>query len=481
MRALKLHDVAVAGVDRMVLTEQIAVMDLIALGRFVLLPTDDLTLATVLKSPLIGLSEEDLFRLAHPRPGSLWDALRAPTGDARLVAAQEFLAEMLTLADQVPPFEFYSHVLGPLGGRRRFFGRLGPEADDPVVEFLDLAMHYERTSPPSLEGFLAWLETSAVEIKRDFEQANRDAVRVMTIHGAKGLQAPIVFLPDTMRVPRVHNPDRPPPIFWVRDETGASAPLPLWGPSAEAREERTEAALALRKEGMMQEYRRLLYVAMTRAEDQLIVCGWRGKQNRAEGCWYQLVADALDPATAPVEILESFDPYLDSAKNAGDFDADPIVRRIVSTQIDQPGAEEEREVPLSIPLPEWATSEPKSAEFVARPLAPSRIGREDDPPLQRPLAGSGGGGYRRGRIIHRLLQSVPDMPMASRDDSVRHWLARQARGLSVSDQDDISRQVLAIVSHPAFAHVFGPDSLAEVPLSGSLNGRLLSGRSTVWW
>lgn len=475
VRALKDRDVAVAGVDRMVLTEQIAVMDLIALGRFVLLPDDDLTLAAVLKSPLLDLDEEQLFRLAHGRPGTLWQALRATAEDPAFTAAHAFLATVMTMADQVPPFEFFSRILGPMQGRRRFFARLGHEADEPITEFLDLAMRYERNHPPTLEGFLHWLETAAVQIKRDMEQATRDAIRVMTVHGAKGLQAPIVFLPDTMKVPQPHRADRPPPILWSEAANGRP-PLPLWGPRAAARVPLTQRLYAQFKARQQQEYRRLLYVAMTRAEDYLIVCGWRAKQAAPEGCWYQLIKAGLDAAAGSEWIEE---PYLAAAQRSGEFDAEPRVLRLATPQRTEAVPERPAEAaqPQEGLLPQWAKL-PAAAETSPplRPLAPSRAIDSDDPPVRPPLTLHGRGGYRRGQIIHRLLQSLPQMAPASRGDAVHHWLARQARILSADDQNDIARQVLAIVDDPTFAPLFGPNSLAEVPISGEVEGRLLSAR-----
>lgn len=469
VRALKDNNVAVAGVDRMVLNEQIAVMDLIALGRFVLLPADDLTLACVLKSPLVDLDEEHLFRLAHGRPGRLWHAVQAARGEPPYAPAHAFLADLLALADQVPPFEFFSHVLGPLAGRRRFFARLGHEADEPITEFLDLAMRYERTHPPTLEGFLHWLETSAVQIKRDMEQATRDAVRVMTVHGAKGLQAPIVFLPDTTKVPQVHSAGRPPPILWSDD----AAPLPLWPPSAAAREPVTRCELDRLKARQLEEYRRLLYVAMTRAEDRLIVCGWRGKQKTGEECWYKLIEDGM--RAAPGVVVED-DLFLQAANDRGEFDAAPRVHRLCSPQRSEPRSPPQRDVVTQLMLPDWAKTLPADVGPVLRPLSPSRAVDTPDPPVRPPLTTTGQGGYRRGQIIHRLLQSLPQMAPADRSDAIRHWLARQARSLGSDEQAEVARQVLAIVDDPTFAPIFGPDSLAEVPISGEVDGRLLSAR-----
>ncbi|MGY8993097.1 MAG: double-strand break repair helicase AddA, partial [Rhodospirillales bacterium] len=254
VRALKQIGVEVAGVDRMVLSDQLAVMDLVALGNFLLLPEDDLTLATILKSPLIGLSEEHLFTLAYDRQGTLWQSLTEQADvNPAFATAQTYLADLLARADFVPPYELFAHVLGPLGGRQKLMARLGFEAEDPITEFMDLALSFERHHTASLQGFLHWLEVGAVEIKRDLEHSARDAVRVMTAHGAKGLQAPVIFLPDTMRVPRVSNG-----ILWPRGDDGES--FLLWPPRSGWRDEVADQEFERLKTHRDEEYRRLLYV-----------------------------------------------------------------------------------------------------------------------------------------------------------------------------------------------------------------------------
>ncbi len=221
LRALKQRGVPVAGADRLVLTEQLAVQDLVALGRFLLLPEDDLTLATVLKSPLFDVNEEELFDLCYARDKeTLWNRLRLRAdSSAKLRRAADRLSAWLARADFVPPYELYGEILGAEGGRRALLHRLGPEAEDPVEEFLGLALAYEREHVPSLQGFLRWLTAADTEVKRDFAARPRDEVRILTVHGAKGLEAPVVFLPDTMAVP-----DQKVALLWSDDE------LPLWKP-----------------------------------------------------------------------------------------------------------------------------------------------------------------------------------------------------------------------------------------------------------
>jgi len=451
VRALKRHGVPVAGADRMVLTQQIAVMDLMALGRFLLLPQDDLTLATVLKGPFCGLDDDDLFRLCHGRAGRLWPVLQARAGETpSWRRAADRLAGWLGRADLLTPHAFYARLLGEEGGRRELLGRLGPDAADPIEEFLNLALDYERERPPSLQGFLAWLEAGAVEIKRDQEERG-DAVRVMTVHGAKGLQAPIVFLPDTTRAP----PQRKPPLYWLEGEPA----LPLWCPRADMAEAVAARAAEAAKTADRQESRRLLYVALTRAADRLYVAGWRRKQQPPEDCWYRLVEramaglaeDAADAAGRPLRRRTA-----------------PQLRRIEATSA-AAGAEPEAA------LPAWAWTAAPEEPRPSRPLAPSRPEEEEPPPL-RPLADAGRQRWQRGLLVHRLLQSLPDLPAAERPDAARRYLAMPAHGLPAEAQAALAAETLAVLEDPAFAPLFGPASIAEAPLSGTLDGRVVAGR-----
>ncbi len=284
IRALKTAGVPVAGADRLVLGEHIAVMDLLALGDCLLTPQDDLSLAAVLKSPLIGLGEEELLELASGRSGSLWDALAEDEhpAAARLAA---WRAEALTLS----PATFYARVLSRDRGRRAMLARLGSEAADAIDEFLTMALDFETREIPTLRGFLAHMRAAELNVKRDME-LGRNEVRVMTVHGAKGLEADIVFLADTMGKPGSHHD---PKIFAIAP-ANAPAETPrrlVWSPSAKADIDIVGAARQQSREAQAEEYRRLLYVAMTRAADRLIVCGAQPKRPDPD-VWYEIIAQS---------------------------------------------------------------------------------------------------------------------------------------------------------------------------------------------
>ncbi|NVJ91010.1 MAG: double-strand break repair helicase AddA [Methylocystaceae bacterium] len=461
VRALKELNVPVAGVDRMVLNEQMAVMDLIALGRFLLQPDDDLQLACVLKGPLLGLNEEDLFNLAYKRQGSLWSTLRdRAKSDLHFHHAHSYLADLMARTDYVRPFELFTYVLTALGGRKKLIARLGIEADDPINEFLDLALQYENSHAPALEGFLTWLETGDTEVKRDLEQASQNAVRVMTVHGAKGLQAPIVFLPDTVQVPTKGDS-----LLWPHDPENGDE-LFIWPPKASYFEEIATAEKDRIKQKRDEEYRRLLYVALTRAEDRLYICGWENKNSPPDHCWYNLIKNGLDGVAPELE-----DSFLSQTEECDDA---TVLRLVCDQEIEvksEPKPEDfHREIEN---LPDWARAKPGMEPSPPRPLAPSRP-VEPEPATRSPLGDDHGYRFKRGNIIHALLQTLPEIDHHDREDAARSYLSGAAHGLSDKQQDEIAKETLLVLNDPEFTDVFGPDSQAEVPIVGTVDGKVIS-------
>jgi ATP-dependent helicase/nuclease subunit A len=461
VRALKQRGVAVAGLDRMVLTEQPAVQDLLALADTLLLPEDDLALACVLTSPLGFLSDDSLMALAVGRRASLWEALRARADERPdWLAAHGFIAAMLGRVDYVSPYALLAEALGPLGGRARLFARLGPEAAEPVDELLNAALSYGRSHPPSLQGFLHWLRRSGAEIKRQAEAAG-NAVRVMTVHGAKGLQAPVVILPDTTALP----PDDG-AVLWGTDPlTGTD--LPLWAPRKEFRSAVCEQLRAAAAERRMAEHNRLLYVALTRAEDRLVVCGWQPTKPLAETSWYAMVARGFAALPATAENFSAWDGEklrLASPQTAklpepplpatGQRAAPPDwMGRAPGWQPRPPPAEPARPEHL-------APSRPEGAGLGAVPGAASPLGERD----------TEGKRFRRGQLIHALLQHLPAIPPADRPAAAQAWLDRPGNSLGSGAAAEIAAEVLAILDHPELAPLFGLGSRAEVPLTGLVAG-----------
>lgn len=475
VRALKDRDVPVAGIDRMVLTEQLAVQDLMALGRFLLLPEDDLTLACVLKGPLVGLTEEALFDLAWDRPGHLWPALaRAAAADPEggpFLGAVDWLRGLLAETDFRAPFELFAGVLSrpcpadPVSGRRAILARLGAEAVDPVDEFVAAALSFEREHVPSLEAFLHWLEAGRAEIKRELDAGGGPAggrVRIMTVHGSKGLQAPVVILPDTMSVP-----DQSPRILWPDGTDGRE--VPLFAPRRALEDPACQTARRAADHRRDQEYRRLLYVALTRAEDRLIVCGWEGgRRTGGEGCWYRLVEQAL------TAVAEDQDYDFTLVSPAG-WQGPGLLLREAQSAPPKHDSLEAGEEPAGVILPEWARAVAPAEPAPSRPLTPSRP-EGVEPPVRSPLGAEDGLRFKRGSLVHTLLQVLPDLPPDARGPAAAAWLARPLHGLTPEQQAEIAAETLRVLADPDFAPLFGPGSRAEVPIVGLVGGRALSGQ-----
>ncbi|MDF1792429.1 MAG: double-strand break repair helicase AddA [Thalassobaculaceae bacterium] len=461
VRALKSAGVPVAGVDRMVLTEQMAVRDLIALGEAMLLPDDDLTLATVLKSPLVGMSEEDLLELSYGRrERRLWAELRRRADQHEAFGrAAGRLSRWAALARHLPPHAFYQQVLSADRGRQRLVARLGPDCEDAIDEFLAQALDYERENPPALQSFLHAVVASEQEVKRELEGGEVDQVRVMTVHGAKGLQAPIVILPDTVRPPQLRDP-----VVWHR----IGVEIPLWAPSSASADQVSANARAAARQAMEEEYRRLLYVAMTRAEDRLIVCGWKGKRDPVDKGWFGHARAGLPEVAAPASLPGVTPDGADTAL---------VLATPQEAAVPAPRAPSGSRAPA--PLPDWATGTAPREPTPPRPLAPSRPA-SDEPPVRSPLQRDGTDPFKRGVLLHRLLQLLPDMAADRRREAGRALLARPIHALAEEQIDSWLDEVLAVLDHPEFAPVFAPGSRAEVPIVGQVDGpegpQIVSGR-----
>ncbi|HEX4410362.1 MAG TPA: double-strand break repair helicase AddA [Xanthobacteraceae bacterium] len=447
IRALKNEGVEVAGADRLILTEHVAVMDLMALADALLLPHDDLALAAVLRSPLFGFSDQNLFDIAAERGRKTLRTALAGQPNEKFAKASAELETLAAMARRATPFAFFAHVLGAHGGRRQFLARLGLEANDALDEFLNLALDYERYEAPSLQGFLAWLRKARAEIKRDME-IKRDEVRVMTVHGAKGLEAPIVVLADTITPPAGPRPPRllklGDGLIWVGRKADDVAPV------------QTARQSALRD--AEDEYRRLLYVAMTRAADRLIVCGAEGPRGRPPNCWYDLVREPLGPLL--IEEIVGEDKVLRYRKTPYEAVASSAPA-IVSEPSKQTA------------LPDWLRqSAPAESPRITR-LSPSGI--LDDEARGSPRTGTSAAerqkALQRGRLVHRLLQSLPDIPQERRQATAKKFLAKASRDFSDTERAEIAHQVLALLGDARFAEIFAPGGRAEVPIVGQIKAQ----------
>ena len=447
--------VPVAGVDRLRLGAPLGVKDLIAALRFAAQPLDDLNLANLLVSPLIGWSQEELLEFGYREKGvGLWAHLRRVAAPGTLTAREQLL-DLLRRADfETPQALLHWLLVGPWQGRRKLVSRLGREVEDPVNELLNAAFAYASGETASLVGFLQWFDANTSELKREAGRSDGQ-VRVMTVHGAKGLQAPIVILADA-----ADDPDASPPRGLTLPEKSPGAedrqvPLPPLrkgekvGAVAKAEE---RAALEERAE-----HWRLLYVAMTRAEEALFIAGTLGGRSKqlATDSWYAQLAPLFNDA----EPLD--DPLWGMRHEVGS--RPPSTLRISVAE----AAPE--------PLPEWAQRAAGPEPRPPRPLAPSASGEESAPDAPSAPSPELRAAAERGVLIHRLLERLPELPEADRAGAAARWLERAAHGLDAGGRDEIAQAALAVLADPQWATVFGPDSLPEVPIAATVGERVVAG------
>ena len=445
VRACKNSGVSIAGVDKIKLSEQIAIQDLISVGRFLLLPTDDLSLAEILKSPLWGLNDDDLFKLCYNRgKASLWTRL----GDDKTYAGvYAELQQLLNMADYVRPFELYSFILNTLRGRRKFVERMGEEVEDGIDEFVNMTLDYEQGHVPSLQGFVEWMSKDEAEIKREQDQSDADSVKIMTVHGSKGLQAPIVILPDTV---------------WVAGSKRGNGILwdgMMFYPLCAADYDRVCNEINDKdNRRALEEYRRLLYVALTRAEDRLYICGYKTKNAVKAESWYDICCRNLAKTGCEDEGGNIF------------FDCG----QEIAPKEEKNGGVSGRSVDE-----DWSwLEEPVVQEgALSRPYTPSRPDEDEaDPGLISPVVRGEKHRYRRGTVIHRLLQFIPDAAAENRDEIIKTFLDVNAPDFDEVEKQRIRQEVGRLLKDERFAVLFGPGSRAEVPVMGEAGGKIISGQ-----
>jgi ATP-dependent helicase/nuclease subunit A len=436
LKELKSKELPVAGADRLNVGEELAVRDILSLLKFAAMADDDLSLAEAMRSPLLGFSEGDLFHVAHGRDGTLWQSLRSATG---YNFALDILHDIRKQVDYLRPYELIERLLINHKGREHLLARLGPEIEDGIDELLSQALQYETLEAPTLTGFLHWFESGKVEIKRDMGMS-ANQIRLMTVHGAKGLEAPIVILPDTASK-RPQN----------RSQITAIGDSAIWRSSSADAAETQSAADVTQKEREQAEKMRLLYVALTRAESWLIICG-AGERSKDGKCWYDLVSQAI----------------LSLNSNGVDF---PNIGPGHSLQNEQwellGSAKPAHSTPASITqVPNWMTAHAPKHARPAQPLSPSKLGGAKALPSSDALPEEQA--KHRGRLLHKLLEYLPTQPP---DD----WLNYGQRLLTDEPDSQLTNalitEAVTLLQNPNLHHIFfDTNSMTEVGITAPVVG-----------
>lgn len=465
IQELKAKDLPVAGADRLNLLDTLAVQDLLNLVRFAALPENDLVTAEILKGPFIGITDEEeelLFTLAHDRGReSLWSRIQA-SDNPRLTPAKAFLSEVIA-RQYLPAFEFLSWAMNTLHtglgetGWQLINARFGSPAKDPVDALISIAANMDDAAGASLQGFLFAVEEQAGDIKRE-ASGPVDEIRVMTVHGSKGLEAPIVILPDTTGIGKNTIAGS---LLFQDDE------IPVWM-DKDLTCEASEALKALELAKARAESHRLLYVALTRAKDQLVICGaWSGRENGqgyVDGSWYDLCLQTTE--------FWSHGKVVQRADDVWQYGALPPALL--------PASDNSTPTRPAITLPDWIHSPLNTGALGPRLSAPSQL-LPGDTPVLPPFGKDQKKRFQRGRLIHALLEILPDVPEADRFERAERYLARCLD----PDEDDLSKDVLktafSVLNDPSLSEVFGPGGRAEAPIVGSgpnlppgvtINGRI---------
>ncbi len=439
IRACKAAALPIAGADRLKVGAELAVRDIGALLSFLATPDDSLSLAIALRSPLFGWDEQALFTLAHERTEKqLWQSLRSQT--ERYPETLTMLRDLRGQIDFLRPYDLIERILTRHEGRRHLLARLGAEAEDGIDALLAQALAYEQTSIPSLTGFLEWMQADDLEIKRQIDSAS-DQIRVMSVHGAKGLEAPIVILPDTgLRAER------------VRDDIITLDGVPIWKPNAADAPAMVTARLEELKTAQAQERLRLLYVAMTRAEKWLIVAA-AGKLSAQQTDWYQMIEGAMGHLNA-VPFVDG--PASGLRHQAHDWDAPEIhdiPRQTLKTHI----LDTVFEHPAPAPSPRHETLTPSKMEGAKALAGEAGLDEEE--------------AKAYGSLVHLLLEHLAALD-PSEHTAAAEQLTRSADPIRATQA---VAEAQAVLSNAALAPVFAPDALAEVAVTAALGAQRLYG------
>ncbi len=508
IKSLTQCEVPVAGADRLKPLDDIAVQDLLSYGRWALMPEDDLSLGEILKSPLFGFDDEDLFALSYQRKTSLWMALRKRQGERKKWKhAVEEMQAARKIALHQGAYDFYSSVLDTENrarnvktGRQRFYGRLGRACEDILDAFMAQSLEFEAKNPRNLQGFISWFEQNDGDIKRELDQESH-AVRIMTIHGVKGLEGNIVFLLDAHRKPNLNNKQS---LFYVdHDDDSLSQrgfrKIPIISESKESHNLSIQAAKTENKRLAYEEYRRLFYVAATRARDRLYVCGIetsKPKKDEDFNCdhWHQLSQDAmvhLKETGAEIESLSGFpwegSGYRLQCEQIGTPESEKVPMNDVAQIPDANGKVDNHNEHL-----DWLFCDCADEKPIER-LSPSTLADRFEDEFKEEVIVPGGDTpwsgeqlsaelptglspvqsmdrYARGNTLHRLLEILPDHPVEEQRRAGLYLLEKLQPGLNEETKNAWCDEVLKVLRDENFSQIFAPGSQAEVKIGGTPKG-----------
>jgi len=399
--------IACVNQDSIRLANELIAHDLLALAKFILLPTDDFNLACLLKSPVIGVDEDTLFKYAYDRQASLYEALDTETC--------AYLDTLIAKAQSLQLYEFFASLLEIDGKRLTFVSRFGARANYILDQFLEAVLRYESKYISTLSGFVEWMEKGGAEEQKVHMQV-KNAVRIMTVHSAKGLQAPIVILADAASSEQVPHEQ----IFW-QDGKFYMALSQEHGLNSN----KIEQVKELYKRERAEESKRLLYVAMTRAEDELYVAGWDNQFKNSS--WHKTIADS-----------DSNHRHMEKYA--------------------QVQSEQNSEVTL---LPDYINQIPRLNKTSGQRINATRAAEVQTTAMLR------------GEIIHDLLHKLP--MISNQSSYIQAFKTKHKESFSPSELDDIYDKVTKILM--LYPDIFASNTQSEVAITRkTADGTSIAGR-----
>ena len=436
LKELKSKNLPVAGADRLNVGDELAVKDILSILQFANMANDDLSLAEAMRSPLLGLSENDLFKIAHNRKGTLWQSLKDQNHHKKVL---EILTDIRNQVGYLRPYELIERILTKHRGREKLLARLGSEVEDGIDELLSQSLQYESLEAPTLSGFLQWFVSGEVEIKRDMGKGNQ--IRVMTVHGSKGLESPIVILPDTG--------DKTLPLTSQITLSNNSA---VWRSTGSDGSEIQTQAEAIIKEKQAEEKMRLLYVALTRAESWLIICG--AGSHKRDSSWYNIIKSSMINLNASkyefYNIGEGFvlkDVNWDNLETNGNISKTNIEKNT---------------------NPNWLLEKAKKINRPKQALAPSKL--IDDKTLQNTSNKPDGDAKEFGELLHKVLEILPKMPKSEWTQFLNNFFKNGKSKLTNEKKNALKSEAISLLENPKLSYIFfAPNSLSEVGITSHIS------------
>jgi len=453
IRQFNKHNIRTTGNDKFNLIDNIIAQDIISLFRFILFNEDDLSLANIVKSPFLSLNENDLYELCDFKNNnscSLWKALKTIK---RFSEKKLILEELLDKSKSMGIYEFMFYLFETKGFRLKFKERFPYITDEVVNEFFTIANNYETNHNNStLLNFVYFLEDSGLEIKRDMEQSS-DEIRIMTIHSSKGMESPIVILPDTNHATNtIYKIDK---VLNLKDDS-SDYTIPLLQKENSFFLDEVKDRMKFETE---EEYLRLLYVAMTRAENELYICDYIKNNGSKENCWYEIIKQAVEKSGAKRKRDDDMDGDILYIGDDDIFDSNPVNCNKKNIECEPQNSYIIEDILDNI-------SKNKEKKLESKIINPSTYYAESV--LKNPHEGSIN--IENGKLVHKLLEILPDSPRDEWDDIIDIYLKNK------NNTQEIKRVVLKILNDEKFNFLFSKDSKAEVPIFGNLDGDIISGR-----